>query len=174
MTISILVCFATRTGTTQAAAGVVAEALRGHGFEVELLPAREVRALERYNAVVLGAPLFMFHWHNDALQFLSRHQKSLAGRPVALFALGPVQSPTNEQEWKESREQFQKELAKFPWLAPAAVEVFGGKYDPASLRFPLKLFAGAAPASDIQDLAAVRAWAVSLAARLEPAVGGGC
>ena len=171
MTKTILVGYATRTNTTQAAAGVVAEALRGHGFEVELQPAREVRALERYHAVVLGAPLFMFHWHSDALQFLSRHQKALGGRPVALFALGPVQSPINEQEWKDSREQFQKELARFPWLTPLAVEVFGGKYDPSKLGFPLKLFAGAAPASDIQDLAAVRAWADSLAVKLEPQVG---
>ena len=169
MTKTILVSYATRYGTTQAAAGVVAEALRGHGFEVELLPAREVRALERYHAVVLGAPLFMFHWHNDALQFLSRHQKALAERPTALFALGPVQSPINEQEWKDSREQLHKELARFIWLKPLAVEVFGGKYDPSKLGFPLKLFAGAAPASDIQDLAAVRAWAAGLAVKFEPA-----
>jgi hypothetical protein len=51
-----------------------------------------------------------------------------------------------------------------------AIDVFGGKYDPAMLRFLLNLFAGSTPASEIRDLNAVRAWASRLAAMLEPAV----
>ena len=56
-----------------------------------------------------------------------------------------------------------KELAKFPWFNPVALQIFGGKYDPAKLRFPLNLFAGAEPASDIRDWAAIRTWASNLA-----------
>ena len=170
MSETVLVGYATRYGTTREAAEAAAAALQECGFEVDVQLARDVRTLDGYSAVVLGAPLFMFHWHKDTLQFLSRHQKALMERPVAVFALGPTHDPHDEKEWTDSREQLNQELAKFPWFTPVTAEVFGGKYDPAMLRFPLNLFAGKTQASDIRDLNAVRAWASRLAAKLEPAV----
>jgi len=166
MTTSVLVAYATRYGSTQQVAEAIAAALGESGLTVELKLLREVRSLERYRAVVMGAPLFMFHWHKDALNFLSRQRKALSNLPVAVFALGPVHVPHDEQEWKDSRAQLDKELVKFPWFKPVALEMFGGKYDPAALRFPLKMFAGAEPASDIRDWEAIRTWARNLAPRL--------
>jgi menaquinone-dependent protoporphyrinogen oxidase len=65
--------------------------------------------------------------------------------------------------------QLDKELAKFPWFAPVSIELFGGKFDPADLRFPLNLFAGSEPASDVRDWTAIRAWASSLVTMIGPA-----
>ena len=166
MSTSILVAYATRYGSTQQVAEAIASALRDSGLAVDLKPLREVRSLEAYRAVVLGAPLFMFHLHKDALDFLSRHRKAIANLPVAVFVLGPVHDPHDDKEWQDSRLQLDKELAKFPWFSPLTIEIFGGKYDPTALRFPLKMFAGAEPASDIRDWDAIRAWAESLAPRL--------
>ena len=42
---------------------------------------------------------------------------------------------------------------------PAALKMFGGKYDPTKLRFPLKFLIGEVPASDIRSWATIRAWA---------------
>ena len=161
MSVSILVGYATRYGTTREAAEAVAAELRESGFKVDVQLAREVRALDGYNAVVLGAPLFMFRWHKDALRFLSRHREALMERPVAVFALGPVHDPYDEKEWQDSRDQLDKELAKFPWFTPVALEMFGGKYDPAMLRPPINWLAGKEPASDLRDWTAVRAWATN-------------
>ena len=169
MTTSVLVGYATRYGSTQEVAEAVAATLRECRLAVDIQLIREVRTLAGYSAVVIGAPLFMFHWHKDALNFLSRYRKDLTERSVAVFALGPVHDPYDEKEWQDSNAQLDKELAKFPWLKPVTKEMFGGKYDPAKLRFPLKLFAGEEPASDIRDWNAIRAWASSLAAKLEPA-----
>jgi menaquinone-dependent protoporphyrinogen oxidase len=166
----VLVGYATRYGSTQEVAEAIAATLRECGLAVELQPLREVRTLERYSAVVLGAPLFMFRWHKDALRFLSRYPAALMERPVAVFALGPTHDPYDEKEWQDSRAQLDKELAKYPWLTPVALEMFGGKYDPAKLGFPIKGLAGKEPASDIRDWAAIRAWASNLAAKLEPAL----
>ena len=163
MSTSVLVGYATRYGSTQGAAEAVAAALREDGLAVDIQPLREVRTLARYRALVLGAPLFMFRWHKDALRFLSRFCEALTERPVAVFALGPVHDPYDEQEWQDSRAQLDKELARFPWFKPVVLEMFGGKYDPALLSFPLNKLAGPAPASDIRDLQAVRAWASNLA-----------
>ena len=162
MSSMVLVGYATRYGSTQEVAEAVATTLRGCGLEVDLQSVRKVRTLEGYGGVVLGAPLFMFRWHKDALQFLSRFRKALAERPVAIFALGPVHDPHDEQEWLDSRRQLDKELAKLPWLKPPTLEMFGGKYDPAKMGSLLRLFAGKAPASDIRDWEAIRAWAEGL------------
>ena len=79
---------------------------------VDIQTMREVRTLEGYDAVVLGAALYMFRWHKDARRFLSRHRNALTERPVAVFALGPVHDPYDEEEWQDSRAQLDKELAK--------------------------------------------------------------
>lgn len=158
--------FATGYGSTQEVAEAVAAALRESGVEVDLRLAREVRVLADYRAVILGAPLVMHHLHKDVLGLLSRHRKALVQLPVAVFALGPVHDPHDEQEWQDSRDQLDKELAKLPWFKPVAVEVLGGRFDPALLRFPLNKLAGPAPASDIRDWDAIRAWAGDLSTLL--------
>ena len=175
MSDSILVGYATRYGSTQEVAESVAVTLREHGLEVDIQPIRKVRTLAEYGAVVLGAPLYIGAWHKDALRFLSRHREALTERPVAIFALGPTHQ--DEKEMQGSRAQLAKELAKFPWLAPVDLEMFGGKYDPAKLRFPDSLIAGLPasplhwiPASDVRDWTAIRAWASNLAAKIQPAL----
>ncbi len=126
---SILVALSTVYGSTQEVAERVAETLRAQGLEVDLKPIRQVRVLDPYRAVVLGAPLYMFRWHKDALGFLSRHRAALTRKPLAIFAVGPLHA--EDKEFQEARAQLDKELAKFPWLAPAAVEIIGGKLEPA-------------------------------------------
>jgi len=165
----VLVAYATRYGSTREAAEAVAATLREHELEVDVQPMREVRTLEGYRAVVLGAPLYMFRWHKDALGLLSRLRGALTERPVAVFALGPIHDEV--KEWHEARAQLAKELAKFPWLTPVATEVFGGKFDPAKLSFPWSLLPALRnmPASDVRDWTAIRTWASDLTAKLPPA-----
>ena len=170
MSTSVLVGYATRYGSTQEVAEAVAATLRERGLTVEIQLMREVRTLAGYNAVVLGAPLYMFRWHKDARSFLSRHREALTERPVAVFALGPTHDPYDEREWQDSCTQLDKELAKFPWFTSVALEMFGGKYDPAKLRFPVNLLAGMEPSSDIRNWTAIRDWASSLTVKLQPAL----
>lgn len=167
MSISVLVTYATRHGATQEIAEAAAAALREGGLEVDVRPAREVRSLAGYGAVVLGAPLYMFHLHGDARRFLSRHRRDLMERPVAVFAGGPFGVGKGD-EWAEVRANLDKELAKFPWLTPIALKVVGGRFDPAKLRFPWNWVPALKrmPASDLRDWQAIRAWASGLAARL--------
>jgi menaquinone-dependent protoporphyrinogen oxidase len=162
----VLVGYATQYGSTKEVAEAIAGTLRENWLEVDLQPLSKVRTLESYSTVVMGAPLLMFHWHRDALNFLSRHRNALVEKPVAIFALGPTHVPHEDTEWKSSQEQLDKELAKFSWLKPATIKLFGGKYDPALLRFPLNLMAGKEPASDIRDWETIRAWAEGLKAIL--------
>ena len=170
MSTSVLIGYATRYGSTREVAEEVATALQENGFKADVLSMREIKTISGYSAVVLGSPLFMFHLHKDVMRFLSRHRKALTERPVAFFVLGPVHEPHDEQEWKDSRNQLEKELIKFPWFTPIDLKIFGGKYDPSRLRFPLKLFAGSVPASDIRDWTVIRNWVRDLSARIKPSL----
>ncbi len=156
MTTTILVTYATKYGSTREVAEAIAETLKQQGAKVEILPARQIRTLGSYSAVVLGAALYMGRWHKDARRFLKRHRAALVHRPVAIFALGPLGH--DEKEWQGARAQLDRALAQATWLTPVAVELFGGVINPAKLRFPFNRM----PAGDARDWTAIRAWASEL------------
>jgi menaquinone-dependent protoporphyrinogen oxidase len=169
MSNAILVTYSTVYGSTQEVAEQIAATMREGGLEVDVQPIRQVRSLEQFKAVVLGAPLYMFHWQKDALGFLSKYRTVLSQKPVAIFALGPINA--EEKEFHDARASLDKELAKFPWLTPVAIEIIGGKLEPAKFRFPHNLIPALKkmPPSDIRDWAAIRTWAGSLSSKLFPA-----
>ncbi|MGI5992689.1 MAG: flavodoxin domain-containing protein [Methanosarcina sp.] len=175
MQTKVLVAYASKYGSTQEVAEAIAATLRENDLVVDLKPVREVKTLEEYAVAVLGAPLYMLHWHKEARGFLSRHHEVLMKLQVAVFALGPLSN--REEEWKEARAQFDKELAKFPWLTPIAIEIFGGKFDPKKLHLPDKIIVSlpasplhGIPASDVRNWTEIRAWASKLATQLQPAL----
>ncbi len=168
MSVSVLVTYATRYGSTQEVAEAVADTLRLHGLVVDVAHMTDVLSLEGYDAVVLGTAIYMFRLHKDARHFLARHSHALTGHRVAVFALGPFHD--DPKEWEAARSHLDKGLAKFPWLTPIDYQVFGGRFDPAKLRFPFTLTPlRRMPASDIRDWGAIRAWAGDLAGKLQPA-----
>lgn len=162
---SILVAYATRYGSTQETAQAIAQILRELEFETDLAPMRQVRSLEKYDAVVIGAPLQMFKWHGDAHHFVEQYRRALTRLPVAVFALGSLHR--EEKEIQEARAQLDKELKKHAWFAPREIQIVVGRLDPTKLHFPMSLFAGKMPASNEMDWEAIRAWAKQLPEALE-------
>lgn len=161
MTAAVLVAYAPRFGFTQEVAEAVAESLRGQGIPADTRPLKAVETLESYSAVVLGAPLEVSRWHKEALAFLGRHGPALSQRAVAVFAVVPL---PDEDEEHEVRAELDRELAKFPWLAPVTVEVFGA----ASLGLRWKVIPALKNMSEggIEDWAAVESWADALPQKL--------
>ncbi|HEX2912001.1 MAG TPA: flavodoxin domain-containing protein [Chloroflexia bacterium] len=175
MSAPILVAYATRYGSTEEVAKAVGAVLREQGLEVEVRPARQVSAIEMYSAVVLGAPFYVGRWHKEALDFLAKYSRTLAERPLAIFALGPLHD--DENEWQDANDQLGKELASFPGLSPLTLKVFGGKYDKATLHLPDRLISFLPdtplknmPSTDLRDWKVMNTWAGSLAVKLQPAL----
>jgi menaquinone-dependent protoporphyrinogen oxidase len=81
---------------------------------------------------------------------------------MAIFALGPL--TTDNAAKQRSRRQLDKELEKYPWLKPVALEMFVGKYDPSQQRGFFDRFV---PASDRREWNVIRAWANALPAQLQ-------
>ena len=166
MTARILVAYATRYGSTQEVAEAIGARLRGQGLDVEVKPARDVRQLDGFAAVVLGTPLYIGSALKGWAAFVERHHAVLEQLPVAVFALGPISA---SDDMADARGQLDAALAKTPWLAPVAIELFVGKYDPAKLHLADKLIA-VIPASplhgvglhDERDWDAIDAWADKL------------
>jgi menaquinone-dependent protoporphyrinogen oxidase len=123
---------------------------------------QDVKLLDNYDAVagsrdhVPAAP--------GATNFLAKHQEALKQLPVAIFALGPLS--TSDAAMSRSRSQLDKELEKYPWLKPVAVEMFVGKSDPSKMGIFDRLFS---TASDHRDWKAIRAWANTLPSQLKHA-----
>ena len=166
MATAVLVSYATKYGSTKEAAEVIAESLRDAGLQVEIIPAHLVNKIDQYELIILGAPLIMFRWHNDAKRFLKRYKRTLQNKKLFIFALGPITTPYVEKEWLGARAQLDKELNKFPWLEPVEIKIFGGRFDLSKAGFIIKKFAGNIPPTDAMDLQAIRDWASSLVDKL--------
>jgi menaquinone-dependent protoporphyrinogen oxidase len=160
---SILLAYASRFGSTQEVAETVAATLRENSLEVDLQPMQEVKSLDRYEAVVLGAAIYNARWNADAHLFVSQHQDALSHVPVAIFTLGPLSA--SEAAKRNSRRQLDNELTKYPWLKPVAVEIFAGKYDPS--KPGMGFFDRFVPARDLRNWDAIRVWANALPAQLQ-------
>ena len=91
----ILVTYATMAGSTAEVAQVVGEELTNRGFQVDVLPLREVKDLQPYQAVVVGGPMIM-GWHRDAVGFLKRHRQEFKRIPLAVFVLAMSLTRTGE------------------------------------------------------------------------------
>jgi menaquinone-dependent protoporphyrinogen oxidase len=153
----ILVTYATKHGSTEEVAEVVAERLREAGLGTHLVPASEVAGLDRYDGVVLGAALYMGRVPHDARHLLKRFHPVLATKPVAVFGMGPL--TLREHDVADSRRHVDAALARVPDVEPFAVAVFGGVLRPAEQRFPFNHM----PASDARDWEVIRAWAEEIA-----------
>jgi len=151
----ILVAYATKHGATADVAEAVASELRALGLEVDVVEARAAADVAGYDAVVVGAPLYMGRWHRDARVFLTRACRELARRPLAIFALGPLKEDASDAPG--AQRQLDAALAKLP-VRPADVILFGGALDPDRLHFPLNRM----PRADVRDWVRIRAWARGL------------
>jgi menaquinone-dependent protoporphyrinogen oxidase len=151
----VLVAYASNHGSTREVGEAISGSLEQAGLRAHLRPAMDVRDVDGYDAVVLGAPIYMGHWHRHAHAFLRRNRRALAGRPLAVYALGPLHD--DPKEWSEARAQLDAALARHG-VEPQAVELFGGRVDPSYLHFPFSKM----PPGDARDWSAITAWAETL------------
>lgn len=120
-----LVVCATKQQSACDVAAEIANDLRLRGVAVDLECSRHVSSLDGYDTVVIGAPLCHGRWRRSTRRFLRRHQATLQGTDVALFALGPCAD--GQQAYDRSWNRLVKMLQRLAWLDPVRIEVFSDR-----------------------------------------------
>ena len=160
MQTKILVTYATTHGSTEEIANFVTAEIKSRQLNLDMMPVKDVKSLDGYNLVFLGAPLYMFKLHADAIRFLKRFEGEIQkGLPVAVYAGGPF-GEAKPEDWQKIEESLDKELDRVPWFKPLKKLIVGGKFDPTTLRFPYNLIPAMKqmPASDLRDWQVIKEW----------------
>ena len=148
----ILVAYATKNGSTTDVAHAIGVRLREHGCTVEIQSVKNVKCIQDFDFLVVGAPIYSGQWLNGAHRILKRLHKLKSEKTpmVALFALGPRKNEGPE-DWVKPNAQFERALKKHPTINPVSKALFGGADPPKkSVR------------RDIRDWEAIKAWADEL------------
>jgi menaquinone-dependent protoporphyrinogen oxidase len=158
---TVLVCYATKYGSTGRIASIIAEELTRAGIEVTLSPITLVKDPELYDAVVIGSPLYMGKWLAEAREFINRFRIELQNRPVAVFTVGY----SYRDQMKEDITSGGEALAYVElYITPAIEGYFAGNVDPDSMSLSdreVTRLAGVSP-GDFMKPEAVRGWAQRL------------
>jgi menaquinone-dependent protoporphyrinogen oxidase len=150
----ILVTVASRHGATREIGEVVAEVLREAGHEVDELDPDEVRAVETYEAVVLGSSVYVGRLAAALRELVDREAGQLAARPVWLFWSGPVGDPLVPPAQPDDVATVATRTGAHP------PRCFAGRLDRQSLGLAERALVAMIDAEqgDFRDLDLVRSW----------------
>lgn len=188
---AILVTYATMAGSTVEVAQTVAEEIAKSGFQVQVHPIEEVEGVEKYDGVVVGAPMIM-GYHRAAMRFLKRNRKAFERIPLAVFVMAMSLTQTGETSVEGMPVYVDKKLPKSPVkegslsfreryarlssyiqpilsalhpVKPVSIGVFGGRLEYGRLKWWAVLFVMLvvqAPAGERRNWEAIREWASGL------------
>jgi menaquinone-dependent protoporphyrinogen oxidase len=157
----LLVTHGSKLGGTQGLAEMVGDALRRHGCEVDVIPARQVGSLDGYDAVIVGGALYAGRWYRDAARFVRRHRRELRHVPVWLFSSGPLDHSAETKIIKPVGQ-----VKRYMVLVGAeGHETFGGRLAPDARGFMARTMAKKS-AGDWRDDDHVVAWTNRIMHRL--------
>lgn len=192
----ILIAYASMTGSTAEIAQAVADEMTKGGVQVDVLPFSQVKNLESYTGVIVGAPMIM-GWHRSALGFLKKHRRALQQIPIAVFVTAMSLTHTGETSVQGISVFVDEKLPKAPANAacltfreryatlpnylrpiiraaqpakPASIGVFGGRLEYGRLPWWAVLFAMViiqAPAGERRNWTAIRSWAADLTSNFQ-------
>jgi menaquinone-dependent protoporphyrinogen oxidase len=156
-----LVAYGSKLGGTREIAERIGATLRKEGFEVEVMPAHDVRDARKYGAVIVGGGLYAGRWHGDASQLVIRGAMALRERHVWFFSSGPLDASASASE-----------IAPVPQVAALLAHVgghghvtFGGRLAADATGFIASKMAKH-HAGDWRDMQRVDVWAGDIAREL--------
>lgn len=167
---TILITYASRSGSTAEIAEAIGETLTQQGLSVDVRPMTEVMEVAPYQAIIAGSAVRQQKWLPEALQFLTAHQKELVQKPVATFEVCMALATKNPTRYQQGVQ------AASAWMAPARNLVnpvsegyFAGVLDLKKIKelhfriaLGLMVRLGLFPEGDHRDWEAIRIWARAL------------
>jgi menaquinone-dependent protoporphyrinogen oxidase len=162
----ILVTYASRCGSTGGVADAIAQSFNQHGAAVDVKRTGHAREVADYDAVVVGAPIYMGEWMPDAKDFIDNHRHELANVPTAYFlTCMTLSKPASESDKNELVKQFEQVQDDIPEVSPVELGFFAGALDYDKLAPAMQALyrvAGDDKPGDYRDFSAIHAWATQL------------
>lgn len=163
----VLVTWSSKRGGTEGIGHMLGEALGAHGLDVVEEPAKEVRKLDPFDAVIVGGALYANHWPGKLRRFVNRHTAELRKVPVWFFSSGPLDDSAAGGGIPATTQV--AVLAER--VGAIGHKTFGGRLRPDAKGFPASAMAKKR-SGDWRNPERIRAWADQLAAELPQAVPG--
>lgn len=183
---TVLVAYGSRHGGTRGIAERIGTVLQAEGIDAAVAPARVAGGHELADAYIVGSGVYMGSWLDEPLDFLKRHQETLATRPTWLFSSGPLIGSVKATPGADPLTDAlgpadgpgsggrKKVEALSAVIGPRGHRVFYGAYDPSD---PPKAFServvrmmpaarNILPAGDFRNWDEIEAWAREIAAAL--------
>ena len=138
-----LIVYGTRYGATAGTAEEIAKILRGEGFDVKVVNAKEekIKDITPYELIIVGTGVAMGRWTGEVEDFLKKHEKELAQKKLALFvsSMKTLNEREGKQEDLESSRKWDidNKLPKYSFK-PISVGFFGGVIDYNKMNFLLR------------------------------------
>ena len=151
---TVLVAYASRAGATRGIAERMAGRMRADGLDVHLDPLLGREEVGRFQAVVVGSPIYSGHWETEAVDFVRRNARALAGHPLWTFSVG----------WPGHGDSGPREAKNLPAVhrivPPREHRFFLGALNSADLRWSQRLTfrLRGGTSGDFRDWAAIDAW----------------
>jgi len=130
-----LIAYVTKTGATKEIALEIEKILKESGAAARALPVSEIKNLDEFSSIVVGAPINGMQWVSEAVSFVSNHREALNARPVVLFAVSYMHDRARPM-WRRAIEKSVNAAART--VGAKAVGIFGGRIDselPGPARF---------------------------------------
>lgn len=163
----VLVTWGSKHGGTEGIGRIVADTLAARGHDVVACSADEVKALDTFEAVVVGGALYANRWPPNVRRFVLRNARRLRRVPVWFFSSGPLDDSADRQEMPPG-----DEVAALAERVGAKRHVtFGGRLDPNVKGFMAASMAKKV-SGDFRNPERIRRWADELASELPTATPG--
>jgi menaquinone-dependent protoporphyrinogen oxidase len=173
MSDTILVTYASRTGSTAGVAEAIGKTLSGKGARVEVLPMEEVADLNPYSTVVAGSAIRSGQWLPEAMAFVHAHQDVLKNKKFAIFTVCMTLAMPGAQQYKSGVEEWVLPVRML--VKPVSEGYFAGRLDISRIRsftdrakFRLSVWTGVWKEGDHRDWELIDTWAGEVMALLKP------
>ena len=100
---------------------------------VEVLPISEVKSIDQYEAIVIGASIRYGKYRKEVFEFIDNNIKQIENKDNAFFSVNVV-ARKEEKSSPETNPYVIKFLNKINWV-PKKIGVFAGKIDYPSYKF---------------------------------------
>jgi menaquinone-dependent protoporphyrinogen oxidase len=160
--VEVLISVASKHGSTDEIAEVIADHLRAVDVRVDLVPPDEVTSVDRYDGVILGSAVYAGRWMASSVRFAERFEDGLRQRPVWLLSSGPLGDPPAPAEDPVSV------AAILERTGARGHALFAGRARREDLSLAERTIVRAvrAPYGDFRDWAEIEAWACQIVAHL--------